>query len=34
MGLTLQSKYIYFVTYKHDISAKQLVNIFLATVVA
>ena len=28
------SKYIYFIACKHDISAKQLDNIFLATVVA
>ena len=28
------SKYIYFVACKHDISAEQLANIFLATVVA
>ena len=28
------SKYVYFVACKHDISAKQLANIFLATVVA
>ena len=27
------SKYVYFVACKHDISAKQLANIFLATVV-
>ena len=28
------SKYVYFVACKHDISAEQLANIFLATVVA
>ena len=28
------SKYVYFVACKHDSSAEQLVNIFLATVVA
>ena len=27
-------KYVYFIACKHDISAKQLANIFLATVVA
>ena len=27
------SKYVYFVACKHDISAKQFANIFLATVV-